>query len=412
LMPDDSLKQPLSELAESYLSKTLNFWTNWTRGLTIPFEWQEQVLRASITLKALQFEETGSLVAALTTSIPSGPTQGENKDYRYCWLRHSFEVVQALNSLGATGTMESYLNFLSNIVSEFTEKDGGEKKRIQTVYGLSMETRLFERDMHRLPGYRGLGPVKLGTRDAEIHSTDAYGTIVLALTQTFFDQRLKKAGDTFLFERLEQLGEEAKNTYQNPQQSGGVSTTSAVLSWAAADRLAKIAKKLGRDDRSKYWASTAKEIHSTVLSKAWNAGVNSFTSEWGGSDVSPDLLSFVELGFLSVNDEKFKGTVAKIEQDLLHNGQVLLAKGSKLAKNSATFSYIRTLAALGRREEARKLFEKALEHSNHAGLMSETVDTETGELWGNFPHNKAAVGLIECASALSVSWSQLREPLA
>jgi len=404
LMPDDSLKQPLSELAESYLVKTTNFWKNWTRALTIPFEWQEPVLRAAITLKAMHFEETGALVAALTTSVPTGPN-GENKDHRYCWLRNSSQVVHALNNLGATATMESYLNFLSNIVADYTEKDAGDK-RIQSVYGLSLETRLFERDMHRLPGYRGLGPVKLGTQDAEQSSPAGYGTIILALTQTFFDHRLKKMGDVFLFERLETLGEHSKNSYATSDK-GEVNTSASVLAWAAADRLSKIAKKLEKNDRAQYWSTVASEIHGSILSKAWNAQLNSFTSHWGGQEVTAELLSIVDLGFVSPSDDKYKGTLDRIEKDLVKKGFVLQKKDSSISKNSDTFRYIRALAAAGRTKEARELFEKALQNVNHAGLISETVHTESGELWGNFPHNTATVGLIECASALSSSWADL-----
>jgi len=405
LMPDDSLKQPLSELAEGYLAKTVNFWRNWSRGLTIPYEWQEHVLRSAITLKAMHFEETGALVSALTTSVPTGPN-GENKDLRYNWLRNSAEVVQALNSLGAAATMESYLNFLNNIVAEFTEKDETDK-RIQSVYGLSLETRLFERDMHRLPGYRGLGPVKLGTKDIELQTNEAYGTIILALTQTFFDERLKKSGDNFLFEKLEYLGEAAKKTYANPTDSQAVRTHTSVLSWAAADRLGKIATKLGKSDRSQYWSGVAKEMYENITSKAWNGQLNTFTSEWGGSEVTADLLALADIGFVKGTDDKFKGTVAAIEKDLLRNKQILTSKDSSIAKNSSTFRYIRAIAALGRRDEARELFENALKNLNHAGLISDTVDTKTGELWGNFPHNTATVGLIEAASVLSAPWSDL-----
>jgi len=405
VMPDDSLKQPLSELAESYLAKTTAFWRNWTRGLTIPYEWQDTVLRAAITLKAMQFEETGSLVAALTTSIPNAPN-GENKDFRYNWLRNSAEVVQALNGLGAAATMESYLNFLNNIVFEFTEKDENEKK-IQSVYGLSLETRLFERDMHRLPGYRGLGPVKLGTKDVEQEANESFGTIILALTQAFFDERLKKTGDVFLFEKLEMLGEEAKKRYASPANGQAVRTVNSALSWAGADRLSKIAKKLGKTERSQYWSGVAKEIHANITSKAWSSSLNSFTSEWEGSEVTAELLSLADFGFVGKTDDKFKGTEAQIEKDLLRNKLILHSKDSKVAKNSATFRYIRAIAAFGRRDEARELFENALKNLNHAGLISDTVHTETGELWGNFPHNTATVGLIEAASALSAPWSEL-----
>jgi len=165
LMPDESLKAPIGELATSYLQKTLSYWGNFTRNLSIPFEWQDEVIRAAITLKMGNFEETGAIVAAMTTSIPSSIT-GNNWDYRYCWLREANWVVSALNQLGATSTLEGYLRFLSNVLAAFRAND--EDAAIRPVYGISLETRLFEREMHRLPGYRGIGPVRLGNRDVEV----------------------------------------------------------------------------------------------------------------------------------------------------------------------------------------------------------------------------------------------------
>ena len=64
------------------------------------------MIRAAITLKLCSYEETGAIVAAMTTSIPEAPRTARNWDYRYCWLRDAYFVVDALNRLGATQTME------------------------------------------------------------------------------------------------------------------------------------------------------------------------------------------------------------------------------------------------------------------------------------------------------------------
>ena len=71
-----------------------------------------------------------------------------------------------------------------------------------------------------------------------------------------------------------------------------------------------------------------------------------------------------------------------------------------------TFWYIDALAALGRREEARALFESLLARRNRHGLLSEHIEPATGELWGNFPQTYSMVGLINSAMRLSISWDQ------
>src|SRR3546814_7190358 len=81
------------------LDRTTDEWRAWTRGLATPLEWQEAVIRAAITLKLCQHEETGAIVAALTTSIPEYANSGRNWDYRYCWIRRSEEHTSELQSL-------------------------------------------------------------------------------------------------------------------------------------------------------------------------------------------------------------------------------------------------------------------------------------------------------------------------
>ena len=131
-------------------------------------------MRAAITLKLCTFEETGAIVAAMTTSIPEAPGSGRNWDYRYCWLRDAFFVVRALNSLSEVDTMEHYLRYLANIVGQ--APDG----HLQPVYGIALERRLDEREVPTLAGYRGMGPVRVGNQAFEHHQHDVYGNVVLA----------------------------------------------------------------------------------------------------------------------------------------------------------------------------------------------------------------------------------------
>jgi GH15 family glucan-1,4-alpha-glucosidase len=71
-----------------------------------------------------------------------------------------------------------------------------------------------------------------------------------------------------------------------------------------------------------------------------------------------------------------------------------------------TFWYINALAAIGRRQEARELFEDLLSRRNSLGLLSEDIDPRSGELWGNFPQTYSMVGIVDCALRLSRSWEE------
>jgi len=409
LMPDESLKAPINQLAESYLQKTEAWWVNWSKNLTLPFEWQDEIIRAAITMKMGNFEETGAIVAAMTTSVPNSPAGG-NYDYRYCWLQDATLVVHALNQLGATSTLEGYLKFLNNVVATFHDsRDKSGERRISAVYGVSMETRLHEREMHRLPGYHGIGPVRLGNKDSEIVNNDVYGAVILALTQMFFDRRLLAQGDIVMFNRMELLGEAAARVYNQPtstrtSNSVQVSAHASVKCWAACDRLAKIASRLGCKERELYWSQKAKMIKDDIMQHIWNQELNSFVCCWDGQEVDSMLLALPEVGFVSYTDQRFLNSLAQIERTLVKNGMVLSSPKQTVSNTFATFRYIRALAEVGRKEDARKLFVNMLNCMNSVGLLSETIDPETKELWGNFPQNVSMVGLIDCAVILSKQW--------
>jgi GH15 family glucan-1,4-alpha-glucosidase len=413
LGPDESFTQPVAETSREFLESTDQYWRGWSRSLSLPFEWQDAVIRAAITLKLCSFEETGAIVAAATTSIPEAPNTVRNWDYRYCWLRDSYFVVHALNALGATRTMEEYLSYITNIV--VASADG----YLQPMFGISLDEHLDEREVDSLAGYRGMGPVRLGNDAYKQVQNDGYGAVILASAQAFFDRRLERQGDIDLFRRLEKLGEQAAKRWNQPDAGiwefrgkEAVHTYSAVMCWAACDRLAKIAAHIGEDKRAKAWAAKAAPMREEILRRAWNAEMECFVSAFEGDSLDAVLLLLPQLGFLPENDTRYVKTVERIEKEL-RRGPYLFRYGvaddfgmPKTAFNVCTFWYIEALASLGRTDEARQLFENMLAARNPAGLLSEDIDPKTGELWGNFPQTYSMVGMIHCAMRLSKSWEE------
>jgi GH15 family glucan-1,4-alpha-glucosidase len=276
------------------------------------------------------------------------------------------------------------------------------------VYGICLEDRLTEREMHRLTGYRAKGPVMLGNKDSEMIQHDVYGAVILALTQAFFDRRLANPGTEVLFHQLEELGEKAIqyhdqfDTYRNKVPA--IHTFSSAMCWAACDRLSKIADHLKVQGRAEFWRVAAWDIRKHVLENAWNDEIKSFTNTWAGRDVDAFLLLLPQIGFIDANDEKYLSTLKLVEKRLRRGDYIAVSQEDSVVHNSATFWYINILAAVGRMEEARQLFSNMLKTLNRVGLLSETVDPNTRELWGNFPQSIAMVGLIDCAIRLSKPW--------
>ncbi|WP_128892355.1 glycoside hydrolase family 15 protein [Erythrobacter sp. HKB08] len=399
-------------------AQTAKYWTHWVRGLHIPFEWQEEVIRCAITLKLCQHEETGAIVAALTTSIPEAPNSERNWDYRYCWIRDSYYTVQALNRLGALDVLEKYLAYLRNII------DAAQGGQIQPLYSVMGEGELNETTAAHLAGYRGMGPVRVGNAAYKQVQHDCYGQIVLPTVQSFLDSRLLRVADDHDFEGLEQVGEMAWKMHDQPDAGlwefrtrQEVHTYSAVMCWAACDRLATTAHYLGKEDREEFWRERATAIAGKIEKEAWVENGEegghygaSFESDY----LDASLLQMVELRFLSPDNPRFKSTFAAIEK-VLRRGEHMLRYASEddfglpeTAFNVCTFWLIEALHLAGRDEEACELFRTMLSHSTKSGLLSEDLDFETGELWGNFPQTYSLVGVINCAGLLSKPWSEIR----
>lgn len=414
LGPDESLVYPVAQTGRDFFEKTDDYWLEWCRYLALPFEWQTAVVRAAITLKLCHFEETGAIIAAMTTSIPEAADSARNWDYRFCWLRDSYFVVQALNRLGATRTMEGYLSYINNIVATVDDDDD-----LQPVFGITRTHKLDEWEVDSLEGYRGMGPVRVGNHAYTQVQNDGYGSVILAGAQSFFDIRLRRPGTVDQFRRLEKLGTRAAALWNKPDAGmwelrtrQSVHTFSSVMCWAACDRLARISGRLGLTDRQTYWTDQAKTIRDGILDKAWNKSLNSFTGTFGGDEVDASLLLMPEIGFLDPDDKRFHGTLALIE-DRLRKGMHLFRYGNEddfgcpeNAFNICTFWYIDALAMVGRTDEARALFDNMLACRNSVGLLSEDLDPKTGELWGNFPQTYSMVGIINSAMRLSKPWEQ------
>jgi GH15 family glucan-1,4-alpha-glucosidase len=69
-----------------------------------------------------------------------------------------------------------------------------------------------------------------------------------------------------------------------------------------------------------------------------------------------------------------------------------------------TFWRIDALARIGRKQEAREIFQVMLDNRNPLGLLSEDTHPVTREMWGNFPQTYSMVGIINAAVRLSERW--------
>lgn len=408
---DETLNESVAHYYHDALDSTLSYWHEWSRYLSIPAEWQAAVIRAAITLKLCQYEGTGAIVAAMTTSVPEAADTVRTWDYRYCWPRDAALSVRALNRLSATRSMEEYVRFIFNLAV----KDDA----MAPVYGIHFQSELPEREEATLAGYHGMGPVRVGNAAWKQPQNDVYGSVVLAATQMFCDRRLLRSAGEIEFRRLERCGNAAWQLHDKPDAGlwelrgrWSVHTYSAAMCWVACDRLGNIATWLNLQDRAALWRKRAATIKRTILRRAVHKN-GYFVESFGGDQLDSSLLLLEGLRFVRANDPRFVKTVDAIGKTLMRDGFLLrYAQPDDFGAPQTSFLvcnfwYVEALIAVGRRREARKLFEKLLSIRNPLGLLSEDLDPKTGELWGNFPQTYSMVGLINAARSLSNRWSDM-----
>ena len=413
LGPDETLPESAEQHARTCLSETIAYWADWVRGLNVPFDWQEAVIRAAITLKLCSFEDTGAIVAALTTSVPEAPGSARNWDYRFCWLRDAFFTVSALNRLNATLTMEGFVRFVLDSVLQ--DLEGPVPPLFAIAPGLGTEERIAQ----ALPGFLGHGPVRVGNAAVSQRQNDGYGSIILTASQMFFDTRLPRRGDADLYRQLATIGRDAARSAFEPdaglweyRERESVHTYSTAMCWAAVDRLGGIASRVGLSEEAKGWEVQAAGIRERLLREAVVPGEGWVASSLGGRSVDASSLLLPEIGLLRADDPLFLRTLDITERRLVRDGFVKRYNEAddfglpETAFIVCSFWYIDALARVGRREEARAVFETALSWRNHVGLLAEDVDPRTGLLWGNFPQTYSQVGLILSAMRLSRSWEE------
>ena len=413
---DESVTDNPDTLARSFLAETEAYWQTWVRDLNIPFDWQVAVIRAAITLKLCSYEDTGAVLAALTTSVPEAANTPRTWDYRFTWLRDAFYTVTALNRVSATLTMESYVRFIVDIVEAGSTR--GEVHEIAPLFPIAPGTDTTERIIESLPGYRGFGPVRVGNAAVGQRQNDTYGSMVLTAAQMFWDERLPRQGDLELYRQLCVVGNEAHRAALTPdaglweyRDREEVHTFSAAMCWAAQHRLGLIAKRVGVAAESREWLARAGVLRQEILKRGttaegWLSGV------FDRDMLDASSLVLPEIGLLGSDDSRFAATIDIVGKRLMKNGFVMrYAEADDFGKPSnafllCTFWYIDALASVGRRDEALELFNNLLARRNHLGLLSEDIDPLTGELWGNFPQTYSQVGLILSAMRLSRSWEE------
>jgi GH15 family glucan-1,4-alpha-glucosidase len=408
----EPLEAGLEETAERFLERTVDYWRQWVKGTRTPRDYQREVIRSALVLKLHQYEDTGALLAATTTSLPEHPGSGRTWDYRYCWLRDAYFTLNALERLGSNDEMERFLVYLRNL----GEESAG---MLQPVYTISGGDRAPEREIEALAGYRGEKPVRVGNQAFEHVQNDVYGEMILAVSRLFLDARF--AGEVppstaldLVGQLLDQIDVRLEDPDAGPWELRGTRKLhgfTVLAHWAGAQRAAEVASVLGDAALEARAGALQQRAGSILDGRFWDDELGALTQAADEPHLDAAMLLAVQLGFLEADDPRAERHVDTIREQLRINGDLLQRYRAPddfgrpvAAFTVCSFWLAEALALLGRHEEGRELFDHLLTLHNGLGLYSEDILPETYEQTGNFPQTYSHVGLINAAFRLSRRW--------
>ncbi len=407
------VEEPLAALCTRFLGETVRYWERWIKECDVPPLFQREVIRSALALKLHCFEDTGAIVAAMTTSIPEAPGSSRTWDYRYCWLRDAYYALSAFRLLGHFEEREQFVRYLINVASASPEYD------LAPLYRIDANVDLEERVLESWPGFGGQGPVRVGNAAAKQRQNDIFGEMVLALSPVFLDDRFSAERSPATLDLIERLARTAVAVAGTPDAGiwefrGGAKpqTFSSLMCWAAADRMANVTARHA-PEREAALRQAARAIQEEVLARAWHESLGSFVSAYDGSDLDAALLQMASLRLLPAKDPRLLRTIEAVWRDLSRKGWLMRYRTDdglgrpNVAFVLCTFWLVEALATVGLTSEARGLLEQALAAMSPLGLLSEDYEPETGRMWGNFPQAYSHVGLLHAAFAASPRWSEV-----
>ena len=388
------------------MENTINHWRGWSRRIKGGKEYRPLKVRSALVLRLLTYDDTGAIVAAGTTSIPEIKGSVRNWDYRYSWIRDSSFTVEALIKLGLIDQAYSFIKWLNAIYAEYGMS-------LQVLFKVSGGEYISESILDNMGGYENSKPVRIGNKAYQQRQTDIIGELLNSIYLFYLKEnaspRIGEISWDLIFSFVETIINDWRKKDHSIWEFRGTSkdyTFSKVMCWVAVDRGIKIARRLGHNDVIERWSMERKKIKASIMRYGWNKKVQAFTQYYSSSSLDASLLLMPSFGIIGWKDQRMLSTIDAIKKELTNGPFVMRYKDRdefgmpKSAFIACSFWLVNALYYTGNKEEAIRMFDRAVAFQNHMGLFSEDIDMKTGELLGNFPQAYSHVALINSITAL------------
>lgn len=389
--------------ATDLLKRTQASWAAWSVGCPYDGPYREEVMRSVLALKLLAHEPTGAVIAAPTMSLPEDVGGVRNWDYRYAWLRDAAFAVTALHHTGHAGEAYAYMDWVARVVCEHGED-------VQIMYRVDGSSDLEERTLPHLEGYRASRPVRVGNAASGQLQLDVYGEALDCLHGCRvmgmpFEERHRNAIRT-LVEGVVKRWREPDHGIWEMRAKPRHFVYSKLMAWVALDRGVKAIEDGALAGPIEGWRAIREEIRRDIIA-SYDEALDSFPQAYGTPALDAANLLLPLSGFLPPEDPRVTSTVEAIERGLVADGMVYRylgvddgVPGGEATFAVCTFWLVEALVSIGRRQDAKALFERMLDKASPLGLYAEEIDPREGTHLGNYPQALTHIGLINAALAL------------
>jgi GH15 family glucan-1,4-alpha-glucosidase len=280
------------------------------------------------------------------------------------------------------------------------------------MYGITGERRLTEIELTELEGYRKSRPVRIGNGASRQLQLDVYGEI---MDSAHLFRKFGGKVDEEYWAYMQRVVAFVLDHWREPddgiwESRGGAKhwTYSKAMCWVALDRAIKAAEELELPGDLTRWHQARQEIRQDILERGFDGNRGRFRQAYDSDALDASVLLLPLIGFIPATDPRMKATIEAIERELTTEGGLVYRYkdtddglgGQEGAFVICSFWLCDNLIFLGRKDEARALFEKLRTYSNDLDLYAEELDPRTLEMLGNFPQAFTHLGLIGTAVQL------------